>query len=647
MVLDPRTQGLVNNLADFMPVDVAKAKHRIFHDIAVDKAHDVEYAYSFEIIAVPVKEELLREPGGSRKYASKVIGAINYSTSPKGNRFEGKYEWKKDAKKSWYESEAHNIEGILEEYGFSFTVYHNYQTTKLPCIIYANLVSTKLNYIGQSKTEVDTTPFAKTIIKACRAIARDIQTFRAADIRTPDYHVGSSSSYLSSYRAPRKLVKEKKERKSMFQVIEEILLQRLQAAKSSRKKWTGEMHTQQSLWYNALPLITTYVAEGKLKKPKNRNNFLDQIRKVCDAYKVKREDVGIVAAAYSTMFYDGTWRAVNFADVESLAATGVVIIFIEKEDIVQSLGEYASENGVALVNSRGQLSEYAKDLSEVAASGGAHIAILVDYDIPGLHIASKLPDALWLGVDEPMLEHFGITHHDANYVIPYDPERAIGDATINKDIRSDPRFAYPRADVDWLKRHQDPATKSWTPGNKVEIDAVLGKAGAEKLWNYLREQLTKAFPENDYRRVIDVYKYAPKPSATGYTQPQLIGKINIYIRDRADEITKDRRDEMRKELKEYKGFLVVIDKENEIRKELADIVNNDEQLADLTSVLSEASKQLEQDIVEKVTSAIKKLDAEKGYAILDQLDLTDTQNKVTDDNQQRGDGDGQERRSEN
>jgi hypothetical protein len=63
----------------------------------------------------------------------------------------------------------------------------------------------------------------------------------------------------------------------------------------------------------------------------------------------------------------------------------------------------------------------------------------------------------------------------------------------------------------------------------------------------------------------------------------------------------------------------VSDKENEIRKELGDMVNNDQQLTDLSSVLSEASKQLEQDIIETVTSAIEKLDQEKGYKIMEHL----------------------------
>jgi hypothetical protein len=145
----------------------------------------------------------------------------------------------------------------------------------------------------------------------------------------------------------------------------------------------GLTHTTEFMVY-ALPLINELVKKDKLKKPKNRNNFLDCIRKVCDEMGVKRENIGIMAGAYSSMFYRAKWSAVNFADIGALARIGTDIIFIEKQDIVQSLGPYASKFGVALVNTKGHLSEYAKDLSEAAEEAGAHIHIFTDYDIPGL-----------------------------------------------------------------------------------------------------------------------------------------------------------------------------------------------------------------------------------------------------------------------
>jgi hypothetical protein len=624
---DTRTKGMITNLVDLYPaVDGEQAKHRIFYDTVKDTEHDVEYGYAFEIIAIPVRRELLSE--SSTCFATKFYGAINYSVSPKGNTFEGSYRWRKEDKKdSWRsDNEAHDIQGILIQYSFSFSREYNSQKTKLPCVIYGNLISGKLNYIGQSKTEVDTTPFANTIIEAVAAIAKDIQTFRAAEIRTPDYHAGSSSSYYSYYNRIDKSSKAPKiERIGMFDIVYEKIRERIELVKNGGE-WTVEMHTQMSLWYNSLSLINKNVEAGKLKKPKNRNNFIDSISRVCDHYGVRREEVGIVAGAWANLFYNSHWSAVNFEDIGMLARNGTDIIFIEKADIVQSLGPYASKYGVALVNSKGQLSDYAKQLSTAAKKGGAHIAIFTDYDIPGLHIASKLEGALWLGVDEPMLEHFGISHQDAEWVIPYDPSKGLGDGVIKRDIESDERFAggwrrqHGRIDIEWLKQKKFPGG-STEAGNKVEIDAVLAKAGSAKLWDYLMKAMSEKYRKRDYTRVIHNYRDAPMPSAIGFTIPSIVWKLQTHMRSRADFITREARDKIRSRLKEYEGFLVVQDKEGEIRQELSSIVNSDQQIKDVSGALSEIARSVEEEITETVKSRMKKLDEEKDYGIMDSLSL--------------------------
>jgi hypothetical protein len=172
--IEDRTKGMIASLADMYPqIDPTQAKYRIFYDTVIDRNQDVEYDFAFEIIAIPVKRDLLFDaPDG---YSTKFYGAINYSVSPKGNKFAGSYRWRKNPKDTWRSDEtAWDIEGILREYNFSFNRNSNYQKTKLPCAIYANLISGKLHYIGQSKTEVDTGPFAETIIKAVAAIQHRI-----------------------------------------------------------------------------------------------------------------------------------------------------------------------------------------------------------------------------------------------------------------------------------------------------------------------------------------------------------------------------------------------------------------------------------------------------------------------------------------
>ena len=76
-----------------------------------------------------------------------------------------------------------------------------------------------------------------------------------------------------------------------------------------------------------------------------------------------------------------------------------------------------------------------------AEVSGAHVAIGVDYDIPGVLIASKLKGALWLGVNEETLRHFGISKQDKQRVVPYNPKRKrITDINfedlVNSEIRN-------------------------------------------------------------------------------------------------------------------------------------------------------------------------------------------------------------------
>ena len=144
--------------------------------------------------------------------------------------------------------------------------------------------------------------------------------------------------------------------------------------------------------------------------------------------------------------------------------------------MVKVCGRYADQYGIALVNSHGHLVDYAGDLADKAKDSGAHVGIAVDYDIPGVLIASALRWVIWLGVNDATLEHFGISKQDKQRVVPYNPKRKrITDENFEELVNSDPRFAG-KVDIGFLKR------------NKVELDAVLAEVGAEDslniLWTY-------------------------------------------------------------------------------------------------------------------------------------------------------------------
>jgi hypothetical protein len=138
----------------------------------------VAYPFVFEIIAIPFTDESINNNKDWVKSTFK--GSVNYSVSPKGNIFEGDYEWEDPKKTTEFQSPtAHTASGILNVYNFYF-YKHADARAKLPCVIFANLVTPRVDYHGADKSRIDTTPFAETIIKACKKVANDIQTFKAA-----------------------------------------------------------------------------------------------------------------------------------------------------------------------------------------------------------------------------------------------------------------------------------------------------------------------------------------------------------------------------------------------------------------------------------------------------------------------------------
>ena len=225
--------------------------------------------------------------------------------------------------------------------------------------------------------------------------------------------------------------------------------------------------TQDSTWYNALPVFEKY----GVKLP-SRKYFKVLIKVVCEKLGVTREQLGIVAAPWATMYYNGIWTGVSFDAVNSLATKGTDIIFIEKLDLVRVFGKYADKYGIALVNSHGHLVEYAKDLTKVAKASGAHVAIATDYDIPGILIASEAK-VVWLGVNEKMLQYFGLSKQNKNVVVSYNPKKKrIDPDDFRKLVQSDKRFRGGVVDIDFLKK------------NKIELDAILAAIGSEDLWKY-------------------------------------------------------------------------------------------------------------------------------------------------------------------
>lgn len=140
----------------------------------------LDYPYVFEIIAIPYGDATLKEADAhSDAIESRFKGSVNYSISPRGNLFEGEYRWHEDDKDEDFSNPAAgDIKGILAVYDFRFYVNPG-SKIKVPCVIFANLVSPRVDYHGHDKSRIDTEHFQGAIIAASKNLAKDIPTYRS------------------------------------------------------------------------------------------------------------------------------------------------------------------------------------------------------------------------------------------------------------------------------------------------------------------------------------------------------------------------------------------------------------------------------------------------------------------------------------
>lgn len=317
----------------------------------------------------------------------------------------------------------------------------------------------------------------------------------------------------------------------------------------------AERRTQSTVWYLCLPIF----AKNKIKLPK-RKSLTSRIKAVCEKLGVTREDLGIIAKARATMYFNGKWNSVSYDAIEDLAGNGTDIIFIEKVDVVGVLGEYADKYGIALVDTQGALTDYGRYLVQAGEESGANIAILTDYDASGIKIASDAGDIPRLGVDQEMLDYFGLDNNDPNLSVPM---------KAAKDVITPIKGLVSSDVLEFLKY------------KKVEIDAVLAAVDSERFWEYLIYKLDQHYPTRNYTRVIK-----SAPDASKYYPTVIYGLHNV-IKKYIDLILEDEASEIEDELKEVKGFIEDIDqRRQDIDKRYRVIVDKDETLKEIDEKLT-------------------------------------------------------------
>ena len=190
----------------------------------------------------------------------------------------------------------------------------------------------------------------------------------------------------------------------------------------------------------------------------------------------------------------GLTRSLNLAQV------GTDLVIIEKEGAVEALGPFADKQGIALVYTRGFLTEYALELSELAEKSGCNVAILTDFDASGLLIVTKLHDGNnipRIGINPKMVNELGLDIESVQE--EYTPQKGHYD-TLAEWIRNND---YKLISKNWLK---------YLRNNRIEIDSVLALVENEDFWDYIIEKLKENFPNRNYNRAIDIPKQSVIPN---------------------------------------------------------------------------------------------------------------------------------------
>jgi hypothetical protein len=484
--------------------------------------------------------------------------AINGSALPSsgGTPFGGcEFDWTTKGSKNKYISNS--IYGIFGHFGYA---HSKDKSRKTHSLIFANLVCPKIDYQSYGKARIDFSPFAdevaKTAILAC---------------------MGGGGRSLAGGRPTKR------------QVLLEVLEDRIHKWNSMneaqrRKQWW----TQSDVFYATRKLlIETY---HYTNEEIDRDYITALIKEVCEEnLGVKREDIGILAADRAQLYFKGKWMDVGLKEIEQLSLYGIALLIIEKEGVAEQLSIFADQKGIALLNTRGFLTEYAEILSKKSEKEGCKVAILTDFDASGLVLAAKAPNAYRIGIDFGTLEDLGLDIEDVeeeykpgcNHLKPLQQGGELADL-------------YPKEWIDYI------ATK------RVEINSITEALNDnEKFWNWIVDKFRTRFTNWDYTRAVDIPKYVmPKPLELLNEEFKKIG--TAILKKRLDKLSKnlsdispgllfDRTDKVLQEqgTKQDNDVIMTISKyEEEIAKQSRHIIESNETSKPFLDKIQDLNNQL-------------------------------------------------------
>jgi hypothetical protein len=456
----------------------------------------IEFPFYFEIAIVS---------SNSIPYYLDFAESLNFSVMPGNYSFligsnSETFHWQTQSdRKNGSHHKSRSIFDILEYYGYS----HNQDKCKKPhTLIIANLISPRIDYKSYGKSNIDLSPFAEVIaetaVKACSGCG-----------------VGSSSP--------------SKESVSVIGMLRGLLKERLEAVKQDPTLKEKQKWTQSTVFYHLRPILLHY---GFSPESIDRQYITSEIKNVCEQdLGVKREDLGITAADRAQLYFNGRWYDVGLEEIKNLVKYGTDMLIIEKEGVVKQLAPFADKKGIALLNTRGFLTEYASILSEQASKNGCNIAILTDFDASGLLIANNIPHVYRIGIDFDTLDYFNLSPSQVEE--KYKPKQNHLKPLLNLRANCTDKKLY--AKVEYVSE------------NRIEIDSVMAAVNDNAAFSeFIFSKLEDKFPTRDYNRAIDIPEYV---------MPLCLEVLNNQVREKCMSILQNEREKLKEQFSNTRGFL--------------------------------------------------------------------------------------------
>ena len=305
-------------------------------------------------------------------------------------------------------------------------------------------------------------------------------------------------------------------------------------------------------------------------EPVTRKYITETIREVCqDKWGLAREDLGVYAADRAQMYFRGEVYDVGIEELPNLIQKGTDLLIIEKEGVAEVLTPYATRYGIAILNTRGFLTDYAEKLTELSE----HVAILSDFDDSGLLLAREIPYIPRIGIDFETLD----------YDFKPKLERKNVEEDYDKPLHR--RNHFKNLEELAEKGRLDSKIEGMLPyikNKRIEIDSVLAEVGNEGFWNFCLSKLKGLWKNRNYNRAINIPQNI---------LPKQIEEFVEDIKEKCNEVTSDKRLEMEGKLVNFKGFISDVDRyEGNLESEIRDVLSNDTDIQSLVRMVEELGK---------------------------------------------------------